>query len=137
MAVVTQVLPGPPTLFGGSLSGLGMGRPVLKFHLASGSHDGHKLRSFKVKLPAGLSFVAAQLAKGVKVTGGGKVTEKVTGGQLVVTLGSPATAITVSISSPALKVTRTRGSHAGRIIVTVTPVNGTGHMLSFTVKNPT
>jgi 5-hydroxyisourate hydrolase-like protein (transthyretin family) len=139
----TRVIPGPPTLSGGSLTGLAKGKPVLKFRLASGSNGGHKLRSFKVKLPSGLAFVAAQLSKGVKVTGGGKVTEKVTGGQLVVTLGSPASAVTVSISSPALKVTaqlsaKAANKRAGalRVIVTVTPVNEAGRMLSFTVKNP-
>lgn len=136
VAQMTQVTPGPPTLTGGSLSGLGKSKPVVKFRLRSGSNGGHKLRSFKVKLPAGLAFVAGQLRSGVKVTGGGKVTEKVTGGQLVVTLGSPATAITVSISAPALKVTRTLTGHPVRIVVTVTPVNGTGHVLSFTVKSP-
>jgi hypothetical protein len=119
------------------VSGLRKGKPVVKFHLAAGSGGGHKLRSFKVKLPAGLAFVGAQLRKGVKVTGGGKVTEKVTGGQLVVTLGSPASAVTVSISSPAVKVTRGRGAHSVRIVVTVTLVNGSGHALSFIVKNLT
>jgi hypothetical protein len=137
VAVVTQVIQGPPTLSGGSLTGLAKGKPVLRFRLKSGSNGAHKLRSFKVKLPAGLAFVAAQLHKGVKVTGGGKVTEKVTGGQLVVTLGSPASAVTVSISSPAVKVTRGRGAHPVRIVVTVTLVNGSGHALSFIVKNPT
>jgi hypothetical protein len=136
VAVVTQVRPGPPTLFGGTLSGLRAGKPVLRFHLAAGAHGGHKLRSFKVKLPAGLSFVAAQLARGVKVTGGGKVTEKVIGGQLVVTLGSPARAVTVSIGSPALKVLGARTGHPVRVTVMVTPVNATGHVLSFTVQNP-
>jgi 5-hydroxyisourate hydrolase-like protein (transthyretin family) len=135
VAVVTQVSPGLPTLFGGSLSGLRAGKPVLRFHLAAGANGGCELRSFKVKLPAGLWFVGAQLAKGVKVTGGGKVTEKVIGGQLVVTLGSPSRAVTVTIGSPAVKVRRARG-RAVRILVTVTPVNGTGQVLSFTVKNP-
>lgn len=136
VAVVTRAIPGPPTLFGGSVSGLGKGNPVVRFRLRSGSHGGHKLRSFKVKLPAGLTFVASQLRKGVRVTGGGKVTEKVTGGQLVVTLASPASMVTVAIGSPAVKVTHTRGSRALRVIVTVTPVHGTGHVLSFTVKHP-
>ncbi|MGN6868867.1 MAG: carboxypeptidase regulatory-like domain-containing protein [Solirubrobacteraceae bacterium] len=136
VAQATQVIPGPPTLFGGSVSGLGKGKPVVKFRLRSGSNGAHKLRSFRVKLPAGLAFVGAQLRKGVKVTGGGKVTEKVTGGQLVVTLGTPASAVTVSISSPALKVTRKPAAHPVRVVVTVTPVNGTTHLLSFTVKNP-
>jgi hypothetical protein len=118
------------------VSGLRKGKPVVKFHLAAGSGGGHKLRSFKVKLPAGLAFVGAQLRKGVKVTGGGKVTEKVTGGQLVVTLGSPASTVTVSIAAPAVKMTRARVAHSVRIVVTVTPVTGTGHVLSLTVKNP-
>jgi carboxypeptidase family protein len=136
VAVVTRVIPGPPTLSGGSVSGLGKGKPVVKFRLRSGSNGAHRLRSFKVKLPAGLAFVGAQLRKGVKVAGGGKVTEKLIAGQLVVTLGSPASAVTVSISSPALKVTRTLAAHSLRVLVTVSPVNGTGHLLSFTVKNP-
>jgi 5-hydroxyisourate hydrolase-like protein (transthyretin family) len=136
VAAVTQVRLGPPTLSGGSVSGLGKGKPVVKFRLRSGSNGSHKLRSFKVKLPAGLAFVGGLLRNGVKVTGGGKVTEQVSGGQLVVTLGSPASAVTVSISSPAVKVTRAPVGNPVRIVVTVTPVNGTAHMLSFTVKNP-
>jgi hypothetical protein len=136
VAVVTQVIPGPPALFGGSVAGVHKGKPVVRFRLRSGPNGAHKLRSFKVKLPAGLSFVGSQLRKGVKVTGGGKVTEKVTGGQLVVTLGSPASTVTVSISAPAVKVTRVPGAHPVRIVVTVIPVNGTGHVLSFIVKNP-
>ena len=139
-----QVNPGPPTLSAGSVTGLGRGKPAVKFRLASGANGGRKLKSFKVKLPAGLAFVAGQLSKGVKVTGGGKVTEKLTGGQLVVTLGSLAKTVTVSISSPAVKVTaqlkaKAASKKAGtlKVTVTVTPVNGTGHMLSFTVKNPT
>jgi len=71
------------------------------------------------------------------------VTEKVTGGQLVVTLGSPAAAVTVTIGSPALKVTtqlaaKAAGKKAGtlRISVTVMPVRGAGRTLSFAVKNP-
>jgi hypothetical protein len=136
VAVVTRVIPGLPTLLSGSVSGLGKGKPVVKFRLRSGSHRAHKLRSFRVKLPAGLAFVGAQLRKGVKVNGGGKVTEKVIGGQLVVTLGSPASMVSVSIGSPALKMTRGSGAHSLRVIVTVTPVNGTGHTLSFTVKHP-
>jgi hypothetical protein len=137
------VTPGPPRLFGGSVSGLGKGMPVVKFRLASGANGAHKLHSFKVKLPAGLTFVASHLGKGVKVTGGGKVTEKIAGGQLVVTLRSPATVVTVSISSPALKVTGQLKAKAARrragelrVIVTVMPVNAAGHTLSFTVKNP-
>ena len=139
-----QVTPGPPSLFGGSLSGLAKNKPVLKFRLASGSNGAHKLRSFKVKLPTGLSFVAAQLGKGVKVTGGGKVTEKLTQGQLMVTLGTAARTVTVSISPPALKVAGQLAARAARktagtlrVIVTVTPVNSGGRALSFTVKNPT
>jgi len=137
------VTPGPPTLSGGSVSGLGKGKPVVKFRLASGSNGAHKLKSFKVKLPAGLAFVAGKVGKGVKVTGGGRVTEKLTGGQLVVTLGSAAKVVTVSISSPALKVTaqleaKAASKKAGalKVTVTVTPVNGTGHVLSFTARNP-
>jgi hypothetical protein len=136
VAVVTQVIPGPPTLSGGSVSGLGRGKPVVKFRLRSGSNGAHRLRSFKVKLPTGLAFVGAQLRKGVKVTGGGNVTEKLIAGQLLVTLGSSASAVTVSISSPALKVTRPLAAHPVRVAVTVSPVNGTGHLLSFTAKNP-
>jgi 5-hydroxyisourate hydrolase-like protein (transthyretin family) len=143
VAVVTRAIPGPPTLSGGSLTGLGKGKPVVRFRLRSGSNGAHKLHSFKVRLPAAVAFVAAQLRAGVKVTGGGKVTEKLAGGQLLVTLGSPATALTVSISSPAVKVTRALAAQAAqrragalRVLVTVTPVNGTGHLLSFRVKNP-
>jgi hypothetical protein len=78
-------------------------------------------------LPAGLPFVGARLHRGVKVSGAERVTEKPTRGQLVVTVGSPASAASVSISSPALKVThqlaaKAAHKHAGalRVIVTVT-----------------
>ncbi|HTX12659.1 MAG TPA: carboxypeptidase regulatory-like domain-containing protein [Solirubrobacteraceae bacterium] len=138
-----HVTSGPPTLSGGSLSGLAKGKPVVKFRLASGSNGAAKLRSFKVKLPAGLAFVAAELRKGVKVTGGGRVTEKLTGGQLVVTLGSATKAVTVLISAPAVKVTTQLAVKAAqkktgtlRIGVTATLVNGGRHTVSFTVKNP-
>ena len=97
----------------------------------------------KFKLPAGLGFVAAQVRTGVKVTGAGKVTEKVIGGQLIVTLGSPSRTVMVSISSPAVKVTTRLAAKAAqnragtlRVIVTVTPVNAAGRMLPFAVKNP-
>jgi 5-hydroxyisourate hydrolase-like protein (transthyretin family) len=143
VAVVTRVIPGPPTLAGGSVSGLGNGKPAVKFRLRSGSNGAHKLHSFKVKLPAGLAFVAAQLRTGVKVTGGGKVTDQLSGGQLVVTLGSPASAVTVSISAPALRVTQQLSAKAAqkragtlRVVVTVTLVHGAGRVLAFTVKHP-
>jgi hypothetical protein len=141
VAVMTRAVPGPPTLSGGSLTGLGKGKPVVRFRLRSGTNGGHKLRSFKVKLPAGLALVAAKLRSGVKVTGGGKVTERLTGGQLVVTLGTPAKSLTVSIS--ALRVTAQLEAKAAqkrsgtlRVLLTVTPVNAAGHRLSFTVRNP-
>lgn len=142
-AQTAQILPGPPRLLDGSVSGLGKDKPVVKFRLSSGSNGAHKLRSFKVKLPAGLSLVAAQLAKGVKLTSGGRVTEKVTGGQLIVTLGSPARSLTVSIGSAALKLSAALAAKAAdkkagtlKVIVAVTPVNQPAHVLSFTVKNP-
>jgi hypothetical protein len=140
---VAQVIPGAPTLFAGFVSGLAKGKPVVRFRLTAGSNGAPKLRSLKVKLPAGLSFVAAQLRKGVKVTGGGKVIEKLTQGQLVVTLASPASAVTVSIGSPALKVSAQLAAKAGkkkagtlRVTVTVISVNHAARRLSFAVKNP-
>jgi hypothetical protein len=113
------------------------------FPLASGSNGAPKLRSLEVLLPGGLAFVGARLRKGVKVTGAGRVTEEMRGGQLIVTLSSPARMVTVSISSPALSVSArlsARAAHrragALRVMVTVIPVKGAGHLLSFAVKGP-
>lgn len=71
------------------------------------------------------------------------MTEKLIGGQLVVTLRSPASAVTVRISSPALKVAprlMAKAAHRRtgtlRVIITVSPVNAVSRVLSFIVRSP-
>ena len=54
-----------------------------------------KLKSFTVKLPKGLSFIAKGLKKGLKVAGGGKFTDKLSKGALVITLKGTASKLSV------------------------------------------
>ena len=83
--------PGPPTIAAGAIAGLASDKPRVTFRLAAGANGAPKLKSFTLGLPSGLSFVSGKLKAGVLVTGGGKVSESVTGGRLVVTLGVAAT----------------------------------------------
>jgi hypothetical protein len=71
------------------------------------------------------------------------VSEQLQGGQLLLTLGSPESAVSVSLSSSALKESATLagkakthkvGSLTGK--VTVTSATGPAVALSFTVNNP-
>ena len=138
-----QSAPRPPTLSGGSISGLANDKPNVKFKVTAGSNGAPKLKTLKVQLPNGLSFVNQGLGQGVSVTGSPKVSEQLQGGQLLVTLGSPASAVSVSFSSPALKesaiLARKAKTHkvgSLTVKVTVTPATGPAVPLSFTVNNP-
>jgi Carboxypeptidase regulatory-like domain len=135
--------PGPPTLSGGSISGLANSNPNVKFTVTAGSNGAPKLKTLKIQLPNGLSFVNQGLAHGVSVSGAQKVSKQLQGGQLLVTLGSPASPVSVSLSSPALKesatlVGKAKAHKIGSLIVkvTVTPATGSPVPLSFTVNNP-
>ena len=97
---------GKPTISGKALSGLGKRKATLKFKLAAGNNGAPKLKSFTVKLPKGLSFLKKGLKKGLKVTGGGKYSDKLSKGALVVTLKGTAAKLSISITSKAVSVTK-------------------------------
>jgi Carboxypeptidase regulatory-like domain len=135
--------PGPPTIAAGAIAGLASDKPRVTFRLAAGANGAPKLRSFTVGLPTGLSFVSAKLKAGVLVTGGGKVSESLSGGRLVVTLGVAATHVSVSLSAPALKASSALVAKAKRhqiasltVTVAVKPVSGQPSTLRFSVKDP-
>ena len=101
---------GAPSVAHASLSGIAKGRLKLSFTLSSRGHAG-ALRAITVALPAGLSFSSSKrnLAHGVavKVRGKGvRFTAKVSHGKLTITLKLPATSVQVTISSPAIAVSR-------------------------------
>jgi hypothetical protein len=94
-----------PTASNTSLGGLGKKKPKLKFKLSAGTGGPNSLKSFKVGLPKGLSFKSSKIKKGLKVSGGKVFSAKVSGGKLVVVLkGTTTTSVTVTVKSPALKV---------------------------------
>jgi hypothetical protein len=94
---------GAPTASGASLTGLVSGKAKLKFSLAAGK-NAPLIKSFNVKLPKGLSFISKGLKKGLKVSG--KYTAKISGGQLVVTLKTAESSVSVTVSSKALSVSK-------------------------------
>jgi 5-hydroxyisourate hydrolase-like protein (transthyretin family) len=116
---------GKPKASGSSLSGLGKRKATLKFKLAAGINGAPKLKSFKVKLPKGLSFVKKGLKKGLKVTGGGKFSDKISKGVLIVTLKKTAGKVSVALTSKALSVSKSLAKSAKKhkiksLVVTVT-----------------
>jgi Carboxypeptidase regulatory-like domain len=138
-----QSVPRPPTLSGGSISGLANNKPNVKFNVTAGANGAPKLKTLKVQLPNGLSFVNQGLGQGVSVSGSAKVSEQLQGGQLLLTLGSPAPSVSVSLSSPAVKESaalagKAKAHKVGSLTVkvTVTPATEPAVPLSFTVINP-
>jgi hypothetical protein len=124
----------------GSLSGIGKAKASLKVTVTAGNNGAPKIKSFKIKLPKGLSFVAKQLKKGVSAPG---ATVKLSGGALVVTLKSAASSETVKVSSKAIKVSsslaksvKKKKTKSLKVSVSVTDAAGTITLASFTVKSP-
>lgn len=97
----TAAKPGPPTVSGGSITGLKTGSAKLSFTLSAGK-NAPKLSSFTVTLPSGVSFSKATLAKDVSVSGAKVKSAKLSGGKLVVTLKSAASKL--KFTAKALKV---------------------------------
>jgi hypothetical protein len=126
----------------GSVTGLASGKAKVSFKLTAGK-NAPKLKSFKVKLAGGLSFIKKGIAKGVSVTGAGKATIKLSGSTLVVTLKTAASSVSVTISSKALKVSNGLRKNAKKhkvrslkVTVPVTDSAGLTTTLTLTVKNP-
>lgn len=96
---------GKPGTARATLRGLGKRKATLRFKLTQGK-NAPRLKSFSVKLPGGLSFSKKGLKKGVKVAGGGKFSDKISHGQLVVTLKGSAKSALVTIGPKALSVSK-------------------------------
>jgi hypothetical protein len=104
----TQTGRGFPSASHASLSGVGKGRPKLRFTLTSGTKAA-KLRAITIALPRGMGFSSSKknLARGILVKAGSrtqKFTAKVSRGKLLITLNTPASTAQVTISSPAITV---------------------------------
>ena len=130
--------PGPPTVSGGSLSGLKTGSGKLSFTLAAGK-NAPKLVSFTVGLPSGLSFNSKTLAKDVSVSGGKVKSVKLSGGKLVVTLTSAAsqlkvTAKSLKVSSALQKKVKDKKVKSLTVKISAKDSSGKSTALSLTVK---
>ena len=89
-----------------SLSGLTRGKPALSVRIVSGN-AGHKLSSFTIELPSGLSFLRHRLHHRLTLTGvsveGAKVkSEALKQGHLFVSLSRPVSSLVVRIRAQAL-----------------------------------
>jgi hypothetical protein len=95
-----------------SLSGIGRRKAKLAFTLTVG-RNAPAIKAIAIGLPAGLGFSASKknLAKGINVKGAGarrlKFTRKVSHGKLTITLKTAASNARVTISNPAISVSRT------------------------------
>lgn len=130
---------GPPTISGSSLTGIAKRKATLKFKLASGNNNAPKIKSFKVKAPGGLSFKKKGLKKGLKVTGAGKFSAKISHGRLVVTMKAAAAKISVKINSKAISVSKALAKKAKKhkvasLKVGVSVTDAKGKITSFTLK---
>jgi hypothetical protein len=98
---------GKPTVSRGSLSGLGKLEPKLTFRVSAGT-SAPSLGKIVMRLPAGLSFHAKDLAKRVSVRGAGAkevgVRTSLGHGMLTLTLERSAREVQVRISGSALSV---------------------------------
>jgi hypothetical protein len=106
-------------------------RLVASLSVPSGAAAAKKL---KLTLPSGLSVVKKRLAKGLKVTAGGrtvKVKTSSTSRSLTITLPSAASSVKVTLGGGALKASsslkkKVRAKKAGRLKLTLKAVDGTG-----------
>ena len=102
---------GLPSESRGSLKGTGHGHPKLSFGLAAGSFA-PSLQKIVVMLPKGLNFSHRGLKKGVAVNGSHRLSFKLSGSRLTITLKSSTTQAKVTIAPPALGESGSvRGGH--------------------------
>jgi hypothetical protein len=127
-----------------SLSGVGKGKARLGFTLTVG-RNAPATKAITIGLPKGLEFSTSKenLAKGINVKGSGatrlKSTAKVSHGKLTITLKIAASSIRVTISSPAIGVSRTLAGnvehHKVKTLRVAVTAADTGHRTTrFTLK---
>jgi hypothetical protein len=91
---------GPPTVSGGSLTGLAKGHPMLGFTLTAGK-NAPELKSLTLAPPAGIHFVARQLKQNLTFNGPTLRRVGVSGGKLVLRFAK-AVSVTVTITGRAI-----------------------------------
>jgi len=135
--------PGTPTLSVAVLTGIGKRKVTLTFVLESGVNSAPLIKSFKIALPKGLSFIAKHLRKDLKVSGGRGFGFKLTHGDIVVTLKTDAAKVSVTISSAAIAVSKKLAKEAkkGRLAsltigVAITDVAGRTTATKLVVSKP-
>jgi hypothetical protein len=127
---------GKPSSSHTSLSGIGRRKAKLGFTLTV-SRDAPPINAMTIGLPKGLGFSGSRknLANGINVKGSGaqklKFTAKVSHGKLTITLKAVASSVRVTISSPAIGVSRALAANVTHhkvksLHVTVTAAD-TGH----------
>lgn len=138
-AATTPPKAGKPTVKSLKLSGLSGGKPKLSFSVHAGNNGAPKVSSVTVKLPSGLSFVKAEIKKGVSVKGAKIKKVSLSGGKLTITLKSSVTSFSVKVSSKAIKEsaslrTKAKKHKVKTEKVTVSIKDATGKKTSVTVK---
>lgn len=118
----------PPTSSGGSLTGVAHGKATLSFTLSAGD-NAHRIKSFTVSLPRGMSFNSKHLGKGLSIKGAGKHKAKLERGKLVVTLDVATSRASVVIGGSAIEVSRSLATkvknHAVKTLVVATRITDT------------
>jgi subtilase family serine protease len=120
---------GPPSGSKGSLTGVANGNPKLALTLAAGT-AAPALRKIVITLPKGLSFNRKHLKSWVSVNGSHRLSFKLKGRTLTITLKSAVTKAHVTIVSPALSVTR----HYKKFTLIVQAIDATGHATTIQLK---
>jgi hypothetical protein len=103
----TGPIPGGTTVIAPGARGLASGHPSLSFKVTVAT-GGAKLKSLIAELPRGLSIIAHRSGHritihGVKTRGGAIKSLSLSHGHLVITLRRPASSVTVTLSSAALR----------------------------------
>jgi hypothetical protein len=123
---------GPPSASRGSLSLSGKGKPVLRVRIASGK-NAPDLKAFTVTLPHGLSFHSSGLRKGLSVQGV-KVSAKLKGDGLVVSLKRAVKSVSVKLAAPLLVAKK--HLHAGlKLQLEVTDAGGSSTSIRAPLKS--
>ncbi len=138
----TFTVAGKPTVSDESLSGVGKRQVRLSFAVSAG-RQAPPLKKLMVSLPGGFSFQKDMLSHGLTVAGpgGGRLKDTTTSSAqtLTITLGSPATEVSVTLEHSAIDVTasearRVTQHEVKKVTIPITATDSTG-MASRLVTN--
>jgi hypothetical protein len=117
----------------GSLTGVRRGRPRLSFTLTAGT-DAPQLKQIVVALPHGLSFSRRGLKRGVAVNGSHRLSFKLSGSTLTITLRRPVATARVTIGPSALGETpAVRRTHK-KLKFRLQAIDASGFAMTFRVR---